>query len=75
MIKTITKIGNSQGLMLDAALMELAHLKVGDQVNLTVHEGGTLYLAPVRPSVTPEEAARFARRTIARNKELFSRLA
>ena len=75
MIKTITKIGNSQGIMLDAALMDLAHLKVGDQVNLTVHEGGVIYLAPVNPVVTPDEAAATARRTIARNKELFSRLA
>jgi len=32
MIKTSPRIGNSQGIMLDAALMELAHLKVGDQV-------------------------------------------
>ena len=34
MLKTITKIGNSQGLMLDSALMDLAHLKVGDQVRI-----------------------------------------
>jgi antitoxin component of MazEF toxin-antitoxin module len=56
MIKTITKVGNSQGIMLDAALMDLARLKVGDQVNLTVHEGGAICLTPVRPVVTPEEA-------------------
>jgi len=58
MIKTITKIGNSQGIMLDAALMELARLKVGDQVNLTVHEGGAICLTPVRPVITPEEATK-----------------
>ena len=75
MIKTITKIGNSQGIMLDAALMDLAHLKVGDQVNLTVHDGGAIYLAPIHPTVTPEEAAVSTRRTIARNRELFRRLA
>ena len=28
MTKTITKIGNSQGLMFDAALMDLARIKV-----------------------------------------------
>ena len=49
MVKTISKIGNSQGLMFDAALMDLARLKVGDQVNVTVHEGGAIYLTPVRP--------------------------
>ena len=32
MTKTITKIGNSQGLIFDAALMDLARIKVGDQV-------------------------------------------
>ena len=55
MIKSITKIGNSQGIVFDAALMELARLKVGDQVNVTVHEGGAIYLTPVRPVVSPEE--------------------
>lgn len=73
-IKTITKIGNSQGIMLDAALMDLARLKVGDQVNLTVHESGTIYLTPVRPTVAPEEATDSARRLIAKNNELFRRL-
>lgn len=55
MIKRITKVGNSQGIMLDAALMDLARLKVGDEVNVTVHEGGAVYLTPVRPVVTPAE--------------------
>jgi antitoxin component of MazEF toxin-antitoxin module len=55
MIKSITKIGNSQGIVFDAALMDLARLKVGDQVNVTVHEGGAIYLTPVRPVIAPEE--------------------
>jgi antitoxin component of MazEF toxin-antitoxin module len=75
MIKTITKIGNSQGIMLDAALMDLAHLKVGDQVNLTVHEGGAVYFTPVHPVLAPDEAAASARRIVARNRDLFRRLA
>lgn len=58
MIKRITKVGNSQGIMLDAALMDLARLKVGDEVNVTVHEGGAICLTPVRPVVTPEEVTR-----------------
>ena len=41
MTKTIAKIGNSQGLMFDMALMEMARLKVGDQVTVSVHEGGS----------------------------------
>jgi len=74
MIKTITKIGNSQGIMLDAAIMDLARLKVGDQVNLTVHEGGALYLTPVNPTVTPAAAAASAKAIITKNSELVRRL-
>lgn len=55
MIKTITKIGNSQGIVFDTALMELARLKVGDRVNVTVHEGGTLTVTPLRPELSPAE--------------------
>lgn len=74
MIKTITKVGNSQGIMLDAAIMDLARLKVGDQVNLTVHEGGAIYLTPVKPVISPEAAAASAKAIIAKNSELFRRL-
>jgi antitoxin component of MazEF toxin-antitoxin module len=75
MTKTIAKIGNSQGLMFDAALMDLAHLKVGDQVSVSVHEGGSIVLTPVRPAITPAKAAVTARRLIRKNAELFRRLA
>jgi antitoxin component of MazEF toxin-antitoxin module len=72
--KTITKIGNSQGLMLDNPLMDLARLKVGDQVTITVHESGSIILTPLRPVVTPEKAASTAKRLIKKNSELFRRL-
>ena len=49
MHKKLTKLGNSQGLVFDAALMELARLKVGDDVNVEVHEGGTITITPLRP--------------------------
>jgi antitoxin component of MazEF toxin-antitoxin module len=74
MIKTITKVGNSQGIILDAALMDLARLKVGDQVNLTVHEGGAIYLTPVNPVISPEAASASAKAIIEKNSELFRRL-
>lgn len=57
MTKTITRIGNCRGLMLDTALMDLAHLKVGDRVSVTVHEGGSIVLTPLRPVITSEQAA------------------
>jgi antitoxin component of MazEF toxin-antitoxin module len=75
MIKTITKIGNSQGIMLDAAIMDLARLKVGDQVNLTVHESGSIYLTPVRPEVSPEEASKSIKRIMKDYSRTMKRLA
>jgi antitoxin component of MazEF toxin-antitoxin module len=75
MTKTITKIGNSQGLMLDAALMDLTRLKVGDQVTVSVHEGGAIILTPVRPVIPLDKAAATAKRLIKKNVELFRRLA
>jgi antitoxin component of MazEF toxin-antitoxin module len=57
MIKSITKIGNSQGLILDAALLELARLKSGDELNVEVHEGGTITLTPLRPRPDPAKVS------------------
>ncbi|MFN2428266.1 MAG: hypothetical protein ABR587_17660 [Candidatus Binatia bacterium] len=58
MIKTITKIGNSHGVIFDAALLELAHLKVGDEANLEVHDGGTITITPIRPRPSRETVTR-----------------
>ena len=74
MTKTISKVGNSQGIIFDSALMDLAGVKVGDQLNITVHEGGAIILTPVRPSIGPKEAATAARRLIKKNSTLFERL-
>jgi antitoxin component of MazEF toxin-antitoxin module len=74
MIKTITKIGNSQGLMMDAALMDMARLKVGDEINVTVHEGGSIVLTPVRQVIEAKKGSETARRLIKKNAELFRRL-
>jgi antitoxin component of MazEF toxin-antitoxin module len=75
MIKTIAKIGNSQGLIFDAALRDLTGLKPGDQVNVTVHEGGTIVLTPMRPTIAADEAAAIARKLIRDKAEVFKRLA
>ena len=74
MIKTISKVGNSQGIIFDAVLMDLARVKVGDQVSVTVHEGGSIVLTPIRPSLDPGEAAATAKRLIRKNSALFKRL-
>ncbi len=74
MTKTITRIGNSQGLMFDSALMDLARIKVGDQVSISLHEGGSIVLTPVRPVINAEKAAVTAKRLIKKNADLFRRL-
>ena len=75
MTKTITRIGNSQGIIFDAALMDLARLKVGDQMTVSLHEGGSIVLTPVRPVIGSEKAAAAtAKRLIEKNAELFRRL-
>ncbi len=51
MTKTISKVGNSQGIIFDAALMDLARVKVGDKVNVTVHPGGSIVLTPIHPKI------------------------
>ncbi len=75
MIKTITKVGNSQGIIFDAALLELAHLKVGDQVNVEVHEGGTLTLTPIRPRPSRAEVSEVIKATMKDYARTMQRLA
>jgi antitoxin component of MazEF toxin-antitoxin module len=75
MIKTITKIGNSHGIIFDSALLQLAHLKPGDEVNVEVHAGGMITIAPLSPSfISVENATESAKRIISKNDELFKRL-
>lgn len=74
MIKTISKVGNSQGIIFDAALMDLARIKTGDQVTVTVHEGGSIVLTPIRPTLDSAAAAATAKRLNRKNAAPFKRL-
>ena len=53
MIKTITKLGNSQGIIFDSALLQLARLKLGDQVNVEVHSSGSITIVPLQADSRP----------------------
>jgi antitoxin component of MazEF toxin-antitoxin module len=64
MVKTISKVGNSQGIIFDSALMELAHLKAGDKVNVEVHAGGTITLTPLRPQPSRAEISKVIKSTM-----------
>jgi antitoxin component of MazEF toxin-antitoxin module len=75
MTKTITKIGNSQGIIFDATLMDLAHLKTGDEVNVAVHEGGTITLTPIRPRPSKAEVTRVIKATMKDYARTMKRLA
>lgn len=75
MIKTITKVGNSQGVIFDAALMELAHLKAGDELNVEVHEGGTLTLTPIRSRPSRAEVSKVIKQTMKDYARTMKRLA
>ena len=75
MVKSITKIGNSHGVIFDAALMDLAHLKLGDQVNVEVHQGGTITMTPLRPVPSSEEVTRVVREVMKDYGRTMKRLA
>lgn len=75
MLKSISKIGNSQGLIFDAALCELTGLRPGDKVNITVHEGGTIMITPVRRAASPETVTATIRKTVKDYRRTLRRLA
>ena len=75
MIKTITKIGNSHGIIFDASVLELAHLEAGDELNLEVHEGGTITLTPIRPKPSRPEVSRVVKATMKDYAQTMKKLA
>lgn len=75
MIKKITKIGNSQGIIFDNAIMELARLKTGDEVNLEIHSGGAITLTPLTPAPTDAEVNDAIRDVMERYSQTMTRLA
>lgn len=75
MIKTITRVGNSHGVIFDAALLELAHLKPGDEMNVEVHEGGTVTLTPLRPRPSRGQVSEVIKSTMKDYARTMQRLA
>lgn len=74
MIKQIAKVGNSNGIIFDKSVMDMARLRTGDEVNLEVHSNGSITITPMRPAISPEQAADTAKRLIGKNSGLFERL-
>lgn len=75
MIKTITKVGNSQGIIFDATVMDLARLKVGDRVNLEIHDGRTISLTPMRTEPNPKAVSKLIKSTMKDYRRTMRRLA
>ena len=75
MLKSISKVGNSHGLIFDTALRELTGLKAGDQVNVTVHEGGAITLTPIRKSAAPEVVSTTIKKAVKDYRRTLRRLA
>ena len=75
MIKHLRKVGNSNALILDKAILELLGLGEGDEVQLTV-SSGSLIVTPANPR--PVDEARFEEclsRVVAERREVLKRLA
>ena len=76
MTKTISKVGNSQGIIFDAALMDLARLKVGDQLDVTiVPDSGAIVLMPIRIGPPPKEVSATIKKTMKDYRKTLRKLA
>lgn len=75
MIKTITKVGNSHGIIFDSALLQLAHLRPGDEVNVEVHSSGTITITSMNPGPSPEEFSAKVEDVMQRYAQTMKRLA
>ena len=75
MIKTITKIGNSHGIIFDSALLQLAHLNPGDEVNVEVHSSGTITITPMNPTPNAEQFSAKVQDVMNRYAQTMKRLA
>ena len=53
MVKQISKIGNSQGIIFDSTLMQMARLNVGDEVNIEIHDSGAITITPMAADHPP----------------------
>jgi antitoxin component of MazEF toxin-antitoxin module len=76
MTKTISKVGNSQGIIFDAALMDLARVKVGDQLDVTiVPDSGAIVLMPIRNGPTSKEVSAMIKKTAKDYRKTLRKLA
>jgi antitoxin component of MazEF toxin-antitoxin module len=76
MTKTISKIGNSQGIIFDAALLDLARLQTGDQVDVTIiPDSGAIMLMPIRKGPSRKEVSVTIKRAVKDYRKTLKKLA
>ena len=75
MIKHLRKVGNSNALLLDKAVLELIGLDENGEVQLSVNNG-SLIVTPVRPRpIDPKRFESCLSRVVADRREVLKRLA
>jgi antitoxin component of MazEF toxin-antitoxin module len=74
MIKTLTRLGNSNALIFDRTLMNLMEIDGETPLKLTV-EGRRLIVEPLSDEERARKFQKVARRVIQKNSELLKRLA
>ncbi len=75
MIKQLKKVGNSNAIFLDKAIMELAGLRENGEVQVSVHNG-SIIITPVHPK--PVDKERFEaclNQVVKERREVLRRLA
>ena len=73
LVKKLTRVGNSAGLVLDRAVLKQLDLDVGSEVEIAVKEK-TIVITPHRYA-TNEEARAAGRKVFAERKRLMEQLA
>jgi antitoxin component of MazEF toxin-antitoxin module len=75
MIKELRKVGNSNALLLDKAILELLGLGENSRVQLTVHDG-SLIVTPVNPqAVDPDKFQQCLDRVVGKRRNVLRKLA
>jgi antitoxin component of MazEF toxin-antitoxin module len=75
MVKHLKKVGNSNAITLDKALMELVGLEEGSAVKISVRDGSIL-LTPVNPKpVDPKRFEACLDRVVRERRKVLQRLA
>jgi antitoxin component of MazEF toxin-antitoxin module len=75
MIKQLRKVGNSNALILDRAVMELIGLEEKGSIQLTVRNG-SLILTPTSPKeISPQQFEKALSRVVAKRRSVLRRLA